>query len=113
MKNTMQHKGYIGAVNFDEKEPIFYGRVKFMKALISYEGENAKELLNAFHEAVDDYLVMCEKENIQPEKPFKGSLNIRIGEDLHRLVATKAAEKNMTLNQFISNAVGEVCGYKP
>lgn len=30
-----------------------------IRSLISYEGENAKELLNDFHNAVDDYLENC------------------------------------------------------
>ena len=28
-------------------------------SLISYEGESAKELIQDFHEAVDDYLELC------------------------------------------------------
>ena len=30
--------------------------------MISYEGENEKELLSDFHNAVDDYLKTCVKE---------------------------------------------------
>lgn len=56
MNNTIQYKGYVGSVEFSEKDGIFYGKVMGIRSLISYEGENVKELLNDFHGAVDDYL---------------------------------------------------------
>lgn len=54
--NTIQYKGYVGSVEFSEEDGIFYGKVMGVCSLISYEGENEKELLNDFHNAVDDYL---------------------------------------------------------
>ena len=55
MKNTMEYKGYIGSVEFSEEDCILYGKVMGIHSLISYEGETAKELLEDFHGAVDDY----------------------------------------------------------
>ena len=63
MNNTIQYKGYVGSVEFSEDDSIFLG----IRSLISYEGENAKELIDDFHQAVDDYLAFCHSENIQPE----------------------------------------------
>ena len=37
----------------------------------SYEGESAKELIQDFHEAVDDYLELCVEKRIEPEKAYK------------------------------------------
>ena len=45
MKNTMEYKGYLGSVEFDEEEGLLFGRVMGIRSLISYEGESAKELL--------------------------------------------------------------------
>ncbi|MBO5450586.1 MAG: toxin-antitoxin system HicB family antitoxin [Lachnospiraceae bacterium] len=42
---------------------------------------------------------------ITPEKAFKGSFNVRIGADLHRDVAMKAQEKNMTINAFVKSVL--------
>lgn len=67
MNNTIQYKGYVGSVDFSEDDSIFYGKVLGIRSLISYEGENAKELIDDFHQAVDDYLAFCHSENIQPE----------------------------------------------
>ena len=59
INNTIMYKGYIGSVEFSEEDYIFFGKVLGIRSLISYEGENAKELLDDFHGAVDDYLDVC------------------------------------------------------
>lgn len=67
MNNTIQYKGYVGSVEFSEDDSIFYGKVLGIRSLISYEGENVKEFIDDFYQAVDDYLAFCHSENIQPE----------------------------------------------
>ena len=56
MNNTMEYKGYVGSVEFSEEDTLFFGKVLGVRALISYEGENARDLVEDFHKAVDDYL---------------------------------------------------------
>ncbi len=58
MNNTMEYKGYVGSVEFSEEDAIFYGKVMGINSLISYEGENARELVEGFHKAVDDYILL-------------------------------------------------------
>lgn len=55
MNNTIQYKGYVGSVEFSEEDGLFYGKVMGIRSLISYEGETARELIDDFHAAVDDY----------------------------------------------------------
>lgn len=68
MKNTMEYKGYVGSVEFSEVDGVFFGSVMGIRSLILYEGTNAEELIEDFHGAVDDYLILCEEEGIEPEK---------------------------------------------
>ena len=84
MNNTIQYKGYVGSVEFSEEDGIFYGKVMGIRSLISYEGESARELLDDFHDAVDDYLEICKAEGKEPEVAFKDSFNIRLSPDLHK-----------------------------
>ncbi|MCD8018259.1 MAG: type II toxin-antitoxin system HicB family antitoxin [Clostridiales bacterium] len=105
MNNTINYKGYVGSVEFSEPDGIFFGKVMGIRALVSYEGETAKELIEDFHGAVDDYLEMCEAEGIEPEKAFKGSFNVRISPELHRDAAVFAAAHQMSLNRFVEYAV--------
>lgn len=107
MNNTIEYKGYIGSVEFSETDRIFFGKVQGIRSLISYEGTTAEELLDDFHGAVDDYLATCEAEGTKPETAYKGSLNVRLGEELHRRAAIYAVTHCQSLNSFIEEAVRE------
>ncbi len=105
MSNTMKYKDYVGSVEFSESDGVFFGKVMGIKALVSYEGETAKDLVEDFHGAVDDYLELCKEQGIEPEKAYKGSFNVRISPELHRNAAIYAASHNMSLNSFVETAV--------
>ena len=47
MSSTMEYKGYVGSVEFSEKDGIFFGKVMGLRALLSYEGSAAAELVVA------------------------------------------------------------------
>ena len=83
MNNTMEYKSYVGSVEFSEEDGIFFGKVMGIRALVSYEGTTAKELVDDFHTAVDDYLALCEDKGVKPEVAYKGSFNVRISPELH------------------------------
>ena len=76
-----------------------------IRSLISYEGTTAKELVDDFHGAVDDYLLLCEEEGIEPERAYKGTFNVRVSPELHRQAVTYAAAHQMTLNSFVESAM--------
>ena len=44
----MEYKGYLGSVEFSEEDEIFFGKVLGIRSLISYEGDNAKDLIADF-----------------------------------------------------------------
>ena len=108
MNNAMQYKGYVGSVEFSEKDGVLYGKVQGIRSLISYEGTTVQELLDDFHGAVDDYLALCEAEGTEPETAYKGSLNLRFKKpDTHRRAAIYAMTHDQTLNSFIDECVVE------
>ena len=78
MNNTIEYKGYVGSVEFSQEDGVFFGKVMGLRALLSYEGSTAAELLADFHGVVDDYLALCQAEGKEPERAFKGSFNVRI-----------------------------------
>lgn len=107
MKGMMEHRGYHGSVHYSDDDRLFHGKVEFIRALVSYEGTTAAGLKRAFAEAVDDYLDHCRREGHEPEQPFKGSLNVRIGRELHRRAAIAAKGRGVTLNRFIAEALAK------
>jgi predicted HicB family RNase H-like nuclease len=55
----MEYKGYSAKVVFDEDANILHGEVINLRDVITFEGETADELEQAFHDSVDDYLEFC------------------------------------------------------
>ena len=105
MNNTMEYKGYVGSVEFSEEDTLFFGKVLGIRALISYEGTNAAELVADFHGAVDDYLELCAQTGTEPEKAYKGSFNVRISPELHKQAVIAAMSHNMSLNSFVETSI--------
>jgi len=107
MGDTMTYKGYIGTVRYSEEDEVFHGKIEAINDLIMFEGSSVKELKKAFHEAVDDYLETCKEMGRAPQKPFKGSFNVRIPSDLHRKAVERATKMGVSLNQLVQKALEE------
>lgn len=106
MKNIMQYKGYWAEINYSDEDECFYGVIEGLENdRISFEGQNVKELKKDFREAIDDYLQMCKDTNTEPEKQCKGSLNVRLGVELHNKAKMKSIEEKISINELIKNAV--------
>lgn len=103
--NTLTYKGYIGSVNFSDKDNLFFGKIEGINGLVNFEGESVSELRKAFQEVVDDYLAYCEEEGIQPHKSYSGSLNVRISPEIHNKIAMLAKQAGVSINDFIKDAL--------
>ncbi|SKA86570.1 Predicted nuclease of the RNAse H fold, HicB family [Thiothrix eikelboomii] len=105
--NLLEYKGYLGSVEAAIEDGILFGKLEFISALISYEGETVKALQTAFEAAVDDYLASCEAKGYEPELPCKGSFNVRVGHDLHLAAMLKAKELGISLNDFVRQTLNQ------
>jgi len=103
--NYLHYKDYVGNVEFSEEDGVFHGKVVGLKSLISFEGNSVSAIIKDFHNAIDEYLDFCAETGKQPEKPFKGSFNVRIGADLHRKAALAASARKISLNTLVEDAI--------
>lgn len=103
--NIIAYKEFIGSVNFSDADECFFGKIEGINDLVTFEGNAVKDLKKAFHQAVDDYLVLCKEAGKEPYKSVKGSFNIRIEPKLHYSAIYTALKKGMSLNQFVSEAI--------
>lgn len=103
--NTLNYKDFIGSVSYSAEDEVFYGKIEHINDLITFESENARDLKAAFEEAVEDYIIFCEEKGIQPNKPFKGSFNVRVKPSIHKRAYQKAIQQGMSLNKFIEKTL--------
>ena len=38
--NTMTYKGYIGSVNYSDKDQVFFGKIEGINGLVNFEGDS-------------------------------------------------------------------------
>ena len=106
MGNIMKYKGYWAEIKYSDEDECFCGEIEGLKnTSISFEGETVKELKKDFKDAIDYYLEYCKEENKEPEKQCKGSLNVRLGVELHNQAKMKSIEKHISINELIKEAV--------
>lgn len=111
--NMMQYKDYYGSIEYSEADNVMYGKVLFIKDLITFEGETVLDLRKAFEFMIDDYISWCEQEGHEPNKTCKGSLNVRLGPDLHYRANVEAMKNGVSLNKFIAGAVEKFIEERP
>lgn len=46
--NTLTYKGYIGSVNFSEKDNVFFGKIEGINGLVNFEGRKRKRTYSGF-----------------------------------------------------------------
>jgi hypothetical protein len=69
-KNMNAYKGYTGQItSVDEIRGTFHGNIVGIQDVVTFQGATVKELVQAFHDSVDDYLAFCEERGESPEKP--------------------------------------------
>lgn len=106
MNNIMKYKGYWAEIKYSDEDECFCGEIEGLKnSSISFEGETVKELKKDFKDAIDHYLSACKANNLEPDKQCKGSLNVRLGVELHNQAKMKSIEKNISINELIKDAV--------
>lgn len=104
-KNYLEYKDFLGTVAFDSENEVFFGKIAEVPDLVSFEGHSVRTLKKAFREAVDDYIYLCQCHKRPIIKSFKGSFNIRIKPELHRMAYRSAMKAGQSLNQFVQSAI--------
>lgn len=112
--NTMHHKGYYAAVEYDAEDEIFFGHLAGIRDGVGFHADTVADLKAAFFEAVDDYIDFCAKLGKDPQKPYSGKVMFRVDPQVHARAALAAQLAGKSLNawgeealrQAADNAVG-------
>ena len=102
---VLTYKGYAAMVEFDPEDMILIGKLAGIDDVIGFHAENGRELIAAFHEAVDDYLDACAKAGKAPQKPYSGKVMFRIDPAVHAQAALAARLAGKSLNAWGEDAL--------
>ncbi len=107
MRNSdlLKYKGYSARPEYSVEDRIFYGTILGISDMVDFQAENAKDLEDEFHKAVDDYLEFCAEIGKKPEKEYSGLFNVRIPPELHKEISMLAQAEGVTLNKAVEQAI--------
>lgn len=63
----LEYKGYVCHSFFDEKNNLFRGKVINHHPFLLCEGNSIRELLEIFHQEINDHILWCKKYNTYDE----------------------------------------------
>ena len=103
----MTYKGYAAKIEYSDDDDCFVGHIAGIKDVIGFHADSVKELRRAFEEAVDDYLVTCEKVGREPQRPYSGKLMLRVPPEIHARAAMMAEAHGMSINQWAADVLSK------
>lgn len=103
--NLIHYKGYSAKPEYSHDDKVFYGTILGIDDLVDFYTDDAKQIEEEFHKAVDDYLAFCEEIGKEPQKEYSGMFNVRISPELHKKISIAAKAKGVTLNKAVELAI--------
>lgn len=103
--NKLTYKGYTGTIEASIEDSCLHGQILFIEDIITYEGTTVEDINVSFKEAVNRYLAYCKETGKPANKPYSGTFNVRVGQDLHRKAVEIACHRGVTLNDFVTQSI--------
>lgn len=103
--NNLTYKGYTGTIEASVEDGCLHGQLLFITDIITYEGNTVDGIRASFEEAVDHYLAYCQDTGKPANKPYSGTFNVRVGQELHRKAVEVAYHQGITLNDFVAQSI--------
>ena len=107
MNKTIIYKGYTAIVGFSAEDKCLVGHIIGINDIIGFHADSVEEILNVFHETVDDYLASCAKIDREPNKPYSGKVTLRLPPELHAQLAIQAEANGSSLNNWLVSALSQ------
>ena len=105
MSNILDYRKYRARVEFDAEDGVFVGRIAGIRDGVSFHADSVPALVEAFHEAVDDYIETCARLGKSPERPFSGKLMLRLDPAVHAKSVEAAELAGKSLNQWTEDVL--------
>jgi predicted HicB family RNase H-like nuclease len=108
--SVLNYKGFAAAVEFDPEDAILVGKLVGINDVVSFHAGDGQALIEAFHEAVDDYIETCARIGKKRDKPYSGKLMLRVDPSVHAQAARAAELEGKSLNAWSEVALRDAAG---
>lgn len=97
----IEYKGYVAEPVLDGTSGTYSGVVLNISDTVHFEGDTPAEVEAAFRGSIDEYLLMCREEGIEPNPPGKGELRIHLDESVYGQLLNAAREAGENVDTFV------------
>jgi predicted HicB family RNase H-like nuclease len=102
---TLMLDGFIAELTIDSEAGLIHGEVVNTRAVLTFAAQDVAGLKPAFQDTLDDYKAWCKARGVQPERPYSGTISLRMRPELHRDVVAAAVKSSLSVNAFIISAL--------
>ena len=103
----MEIGGYRAIIQFDPDIEMFRGEFVGLNGGADFYARDVPGLRREGAASLKVFLQMCEEDGAEPGRPYSGRFNLRIPSELHANVAAAAAAEGKSLNQWITDTLGD------
>lgn len=107
MKNMMDIDGYHAMITYDPSVDMFRGEFTGLNGGADFYATTIEALRSEGRQSLKVFLDMCREEGIEPRKIYSGKFNLRVPPELHAELAEMAAVHGKSLNQYVTEMLGE------
>lgn len=108
--NVMQIDGYKAKIQYDPELDQFRGEIIGINGSADFYGKSPGNLRAEFRKSLKIFLEVCQEKGISPAKEYSGKFNLRIPPRLHSQIAIRAKAEDKSINQWVSEVLGESVG---
>lgn len=103
--NLLEIEGYQATIQYDAEIEMFRGEFIGLTGGADFYATDIKGLRREGKSSLVTYLEMCSEKGIEPRRQYSGKFNVRLPAELHEAIATEAASKGKSLNQWVRDAL--------
>jgi predicted HicB family RNase H-like nuclease len=107
MKNMMTIDGEKALVSFDPELGMFRGEFIGLSGGADFYATSVEGLKEEGETSLAVYLRVCREKGIEPRRQFSGKFNLRVSPSIHAAAVQAAAANDMSLNEWIGEAIAE------
>lgn len=107
----LNYKGYVGEAVYDDEIGRFAGRIANAKAIGTFYGETVQDLESEFRHTIDYYLDLCQRKNIEPEKPYSGHFDLHLTPELHRKIYIASSDEGKSIDAWIKEKLESIVNH--
>ena len=104
----LHYKDYTALLIYYEEEGRYYGEVIGLSGGIHFSGATIEEAEEVLEECVEFYIECCQGRGEAPEKPFSGTIPLRIEPEIHLKLSIEAHQKEISLNSLIKTTLKDM-----